>query len=247
MLIKGNKRFPMERKQVGEELPLLSSAMGVVNKVTILKNVRIRSGSMVIDTHANGSVNTTYVCLSYPLTIFGKSFMMDSVCLPLHQNDVILGMNWLKFNYVHINCYKTLRFPKCGYSGELVVLSAKQVNELLDDKALMFAMFLSLQVDREAASVDLPVVCEFLEVFIDDISDLPLEREVMFAIELVPSTSSVSTTPCRMSASELNELKKQLGELLEKKFVRSSVSPWGAPVLLVKKKDGSMTLCVHYT
>ncbi|MCI46318.1 RNA-directed DNA polymerase (Reverse transcriptase), partial [Trifolium medium] len=87
---------------------------------------------------------------------------------------------------------------------------------------------------------NLPVVCEFPDVFPDDISDMLPKREVEFAIDLVPSTSPVSMAPYRMSASELNELKKQLEELLEKKFIRPSVSPWGAPVLLVKKKEGSM-------
>ncbi|MCH90079.1 gag-pol polyprotein, partial [Trifolium medium] len=77
-------------------------------------------------------------------------------------------------------------------------------------------------------------------------SDVPPEREVEFTIDLVPGTSPVSMAPYRMSASELGELKKQLEELLEKKFIRPSVSPWGAPVLLVKKKEGSMRLCIDY-
>ena len=67
-----------------------------------------------------------------------------------------------------------------------------------------------------------------------------------FAIDLVPGTSPISIALYRMSASELGELKKQLEELLEKQFIRPSVSPWGAPVLLVKKKDGNMRLCVDY-
>ncbi|MCI53339.1 RNA-directed DNA polymerase (Reverse transcriptase), partial [Trifolium medium] len=79
-----------------------------------------------------------------------------------------------------------------------------------------------------------------------DVSDVPPEREVEFSIDLVPSTSPISMAPYQMPASELKELKKQLEELLEKKFIRPSVSPWGAPVLLVKKKDGSMRLCVDY-
>jgi len=72
------------------------------------------------------------------------------------------------------------------------------------------------------------------------------EREVEFLIDLVPGTKPVSMAPYRMSASELAELKKQLENLLDKKFVRPSVSPWGAPMLLVKKKDGSMRLCIDY-
>ena len=93
---------------------------------------------------------------------------------------------------------------------------------------------------------ELPIVCDFPEVFPDDISDLPPEREVEFSIDLIPGTSPVSMSPYRMSASELKELKSQLEDLLEKKFIRPSVSLWGAPVLLVKKKEGSMRLCVDY-
>jgi len=89
-------------------------------------------------------------------------------------------------------------------------------------------------------------VQEFPEVFPDDITDLPPEREVEFAIELVPRTSLISIAPYRMFASELGELKKRLEELLEKQFIRPSVSPWGASMLLVKKKDSSMRLCVDY-
>jgi len=89
-------------------------------------------------------------------------------------------------------------------------------------------------------------VCEFPEVFPDEIPDVLPEREVEFLIDIVPDTKPVSMGLYCMSASELVELKKQLKDLLDKKFVRSSVSPWGASVLLVKKKDGSMRLCIDY-
>jgi len=107
-------------------------------------------------------------------------------------------------------------------------------------------LFASLKENSEKGISDLPVVQEFPEVFPDDITELPPKREVEFTIDLVPGTSPILIAPYRMSASELGELKKQLEELLEKQFIRPSVSPWGAPVLLVKKKDGSMRLCVDY-
>ncbi|XP_050910062.1 uncharacterized protein LOC127123930 [Lathyrus oleraceus] len=131
-------------------------------------------GSMVIVTPINGYVTTALVCLSFPLTIYGKNFAMDLVCLPLHQIDIILGMNWLEFNYVHINCYsKTVRFLEFGDCGKMMFLSAKQVEELLEDETQMFTMFASLQVDNKIAGVDLPVVRNFLDIFPDDINDLP--------------------------------------------------------------------------
>ena len=93
---------------------------------------------------------------------------------------------------------------------------------------------------------DMPIVREFPDVFPDDLPDLPPEREVEFTIDLVLETVPISKTPYRMAPVELKELKTQLQELLDKGFIRPSVSPWGAPVLFVKKKDGSMRLCIYY-
>lgn len=102
-------------------------------------------------------------------------------------------------------------------------------------------MFASLTIEVEKGVGDFPVMNEFSDVFPNDITYLPLEREVEFEIDLVHGTSTNSMAPYRMSASELGELKKQLEELLEKQFIRLNVSPWGASMLLVKKNDGSMS------
>ena len=120
------------------------------------------------------------------------------------------------------------------------------MKRLEQDGVLMFSLLAFLSVENQAVIDGLPVVKEFPEVFPDEIPDVPPEREVEFSIDLVPGTKPVSMAPYRMSASELAELKKQLEDLLDKKFVRPSVSRWGAPVLLVKKKDGSMRLCIDY-
>jgi hypothetical protein len=72
------------------------------------------------------------------------------------------------------------------------------------------------------------------------------EREVEFGIECIPGTTLVSKAPYRMAPAELRELKVQLQELLDKGFIRPSSSPWGAPVLFVKKKDGTMRMCIDY-
>ncbi|MCI41803.1 RNA-directed DNA polymerase (Reverse transcriptase), partial [Trifolium medium] len=116
-------------------------------------------------------------------------------------------------------------------------------SESLKEHVEMFMMFASLKLEGGVKVEELPVVNEFPEVFPEEISDVPPKREVEFTIDLVPGAGPISMAPYRMSALELNELKKQLEELLEKQFIRPSVSPWGAPVLLVKKKDGSMRLC----
>ncbi|XP_050896243.1 uncharacterized protein LOC127102980 [Lathyrus oleraceus] len=136
-------------------------------------------------------------------------------------------MNWLEFNHVYIKCFaKTVMFPELRGNGELMFVSAKQVEEFVKKEAHVFAMFASLEIDIKVAMGELSVVCDFPELFPDYISDLPPECEVGFAIELVSGNSRVSMTPYKISTSELSELKKQLEDLLEKKFVRSSVSPW---------------------
>ena len=93
---------------------------------------------------------------------------------------------------------------------------------------------------------DYQVLQEFKDVFPDEILGLPPKRDIDFTIELVPGAAPVSKTPYRMSTLEMLELKMQLQELLEKKYIQPSVSPRGAPVLFVKKKDGTLRLCIAY-
>ncbi|XP_058726101.1 uncharacterized protein LOC131597417 [Vicia villosa] len=188
---------------------------------------------MVMDTPASSSVTTSSACLNCPVDKFGRKFGMDLVCLPLEQLDVILGMIWLEFNRVHINCFtKMVIFP--GESSvEDLAMTTKQVNEAVRDGATMFILFASMEVKGKVVSNELPVVRDFPDVFPEEVRELPPEREVEFAIELIPGTSPVSMAPYRMSTSELTELKSQLEEFLEKEFSRPSVSLWGAPVLLV--------------
>ena len=99
----------------------------------------------------------------------------------------------------------------------------------------------------EAKSLDeVPVVNEYPDVFPEELPGMPPDRDIEFVIDLVPGTAPIAKRPYRMAASELAELKKQLEELQRIGFIRPSSSPWGAPVLFVKKKDGSMRLCVDY-
>jgi hypothetical protein len=85
-----------------------------------------------------------------------------------------------------------------------------------------------------------------LDVFPEELSELPPDREIEFIIELLPGTTPISKRPYRMPINELEELKKQIAKLETKGFIRLSSSPWGAPVLFVKKKDGSLRICVDY-
>jgi len=137
--------------------------------------------------------------------------------LPGQGIDVILGMNWLSVYGVVLD----LKWR----SVELWLPSSK------DRMSLLVPSDLVLPIDAHAeASPDLisiPVVCEFLDVFPEDLPGLPPDREVEFSIELEPVTAPISRHPYRMALRELAEMKKQLEELMEKGFIRPSSSPWG--------------------
>ena len=109
--------------------------------------------------------------------------------------------------------------------------------------------FFALILNSKRGQVDvekIPVVREFPDVFLEELLSIPLEREVDLSIEIVPRTASISRASYRMAPFELKELRLQLQELLDKGFIRPSVSPWGAPILFVKKKDGTLRMCIDY-
>lgn len=90
----------------------------------------------------------------------------------------------------------------------------------------------------------IPIVREFPDVFSDDFLGDLIDRDIEFTIDVISGTQPVSKAPYIMAPTELKELKVQLQELLDKKFIRPSTSLWGAPILFVKKKDGSLRLCI---
>nr|GEW12907.1 putative reverse transcriptase domain-containing protein [Tanacetum cinerariifolium] len=110
-------------------------------------------------------------------------------------------------------------------------------------------LFIAQVTEKEPAKKqlqDVPVICNFPEVFPDDLLGLPPPRQVEFRIELIPGAAPVTRAPYRLAPSELKELSDQLKELLEKGFIRPSSSPWGDPVLFLKKKDSSFQMCIDY-
>ena len=104
-----------------------------------------------------------------------------------------------------------------------------------------------VETGKEGTLVDeIPIVREFLDVFPNDIAGNPPNREVEFTIDLILEIEPISIPPYRMDSIELREFKAQLEELLSKGFIRPSISPWGALVLFLKNKDGSLRLCIDY-
>ena len=184
------------------------------------------------------------MCLKCPIIVEGRSFIADLICLPLSHLDVILGMDWLSTNHIFLDCKEKMLV----FGGNVVTNEPLKENAVSDGAkdVRTYMVFFSMNVEEVAEVSSISVVSEFPEVFSDDICELPPEREVEFIIDLVPRANPVSIAPYRMSPVELAEVKAHVQDLLSKKFVRPSVSPWGAPVLLVKKKDGSMRMCVDY-
>ncbi|XP_074264457.1 uncharacterized protein LOC141586944 [Silene latifolia] len=160
-------------------------------------------------------------------------------------------MDWLGKYKAFIDCYQkkiSLRGPKgvrVTYKGYMVKPKVKfiSVNTLKSSLRKGDQLILCQMWDRESETPrisEIPVVRDFEGVFPEEIPGLPPRRDVDFSIDLKPRAGPISKPPYRMGPKEMEELKKQLDELAEKGYIRPSVSPWGAPVLFVKKKDGSL-------
>ncbi|KAL0556241.1 hypothetical protein IC582_004752 [Cucumis melo] len=191
------------------------------------------------------------------IEIAGHVIEVTLIVLDMLDFDVILGMDWLAANHASIDCSRkevtfnppsmaSFKFKGGGSKSLPQVISAIRASKLLSQGTwgILASVVDTREVDVSLSSE--PVVRDYPDVFPEELSGLPPHREVEFAIELEPGTVPISRAPYRMAPAELKELKVQLQELLDKGFIRPSVSPWGAPVLFVKKKDGSMRLCIDY-
>jgi hypothetical protein len=149
--------------------------------------------------------------------------------------DVILGMDWMTQHKVFLDI-------------------ADRVVEINSPTVWHTTLYLPFKDGTDSCAYvtitshldEIPVVCEYPDVFRDELPGMPPDRDVEFVIELQPGTAPISKRPYRMPPKELAKLKNQLQELLDKSYIRLSSSPWGYPALFVKKKDGSLRLCVDY-
>nr|GEZ99845.1 putative reverse transcriptase domain-containing protein [Tanacetum cinerariifolium] len=179
-----------------------------------------------------------------------------------NANVVTVGMDWLKTYHAVIVCdEKIVRVPfgnetliiRCDGSNngnQLNIISCtKTRNYLLKGYPVFLANITTKMIkdkSEEKRLEDLPIVRDFSEVFPEVLPGLPLTRQVEFQIDLIPGAAPVARAPYRLAPSEMKELSDQLQELSDKGFIRPSSSPWGAPVLFVKKNDGSFWKCIDY-
>jgi hypothetical protein len=170
-------------------------------------------------------------CSQVRILLSGVVFLADLVVLPSHGIDGILGMDWLTHHNGIISCAdKTILLT--DHQGKSVLCKARPPTQ----DPMLFSL----------TAESMSVVEEFMDVFLEELPGMPLEREVEFYMDLVLGTAPITKRPYRMAPTELAELNLQIAELQLKGFICPSSSPWGAPVLFVTKKDGSMRMCIDY-
>ncbi|XP_072997189.1 uncharacterized protein [Typha latifolia] len=217
----------------------------------------IMESCLAVTTPIGRTILLNLICRSCLVEIGSQKLPVDLICLDMHDFDVILGMDWLSAHHAIVDCrIKRVTFsipekPEFFFQGErkiptTSIISALQANRFMKKGCPGFLASVVGMERAEQEIHELQVVSEFPDVFPEDLPGLPPDREIDFTIDLLPGTEPISKAPYRMAPAELRELQTQLQELLDLGFIRPSVSPWGAPVLFVKKKDGSMRLCIDY-
>ena len=187
------------------------------------------------------------MCRGCELEISGTLLTVDLRITSMSEFDVILGMDWLTAYKIVIDCERRRVTPYTQDSTCVVfqgdkhdILPQTVYESRCQGQLAGWLASLTLE-DEERTDLDLPrVVCEYVDVFPDELLGLPPQRVVDFGIELHPGTTPISMTPHRMALVELQELRVQLHELLDKGFIRPSTSPWGASVLFAKKKGKTL-------
>ncbi|KAJ9551511.1 hypothetical protein OSB04_015556 [Centaurea solstitialis] len=177
--------------------------------------------------------------------------------IALGEFDVVVGMDLLEVCDARLLCKEKIVHLTLPGKGLVVIYGKRRskrtslITMLKAKKCLRKGChgFLAYVVDskKEKKGVsDVPRVKDFPKVFPEDLTGLPPDRQIEFRIELTPGASPIARAPYRLAPSEMKEMMSQLQELLDKGFIRPSTSPWGALVLFVKKKDGSLRMCIDY-
>ena len=186
-------------------------------------------------TTPGGKTPSNRILRHVPIQLGCKLIKTDLISLSLDGMYVILGMDWMNKHRVLLDISSRAIEIDSPYQGATTLYLPSQ-------EYITPCTFAMEGIKLE----DISVVCEYADVFPDDLPGLPPDRDIEFVIELQPGTAPISKRPYRMPPKELAELKIQLQDLLDKGFIRPSTSPWGCPALFVKKKDNSLRLCVDY-
>nr|XP_027190477.1 uncharacterized protein LOC113786662 [Cicer arietinum] len=185
---------------------------------------------LIVSIASKNSIETSLVCHQCQITLFDRVFPINLVCLPLKGLDIILGMDWMSDHSVTLICHgrKVIIPPGIPQPEETKYRSLTNNSLLfqcLTNGVQGVLFLLSSNSGFEMDLSNIPVVNEFEDVFPENVTSLPHQREVEFSLDLVPGTKPISIAPYRMSPLELSELKNQLEDLITKQFIRPSVSP----------------------
>ncbi|GKA09494.1 putative reverse transcriptase domain-containing protein [Tanacetum coccineum] len=201
-------------------------------------------------------VSTNTIIQGYTLTLLNQPFKIDLMPIKLGSFDVVIGMDWLsKYHARIIFDEKVVHIPIDGET--LIIRGDRSKTRLNLISCIKTERYISRGCQVSVAQImkkkpnkkrleDILVIKEFPEVFLEDLPGLPPVRQVEFQIDLIPRAAPVACAPYRLALLEMQELSNQLQELLDRGFIRPSTLPWGAPVLFVKKKDGSFRMCIDY-
>nr|GEV82903.1 putative reverse transcriptase domain-containing protein [Tanacetum cinerariifolium] len=213
----------------------------VVTGTFLLNN---RYASILFDTSANRS---------FVSTAFSSRIVVTPTALDHDYNVELADRRIVRLNTIIRGC--TLNFLNHPFNIDLILVELGSFDVIIsmDWLAKYHAVIICAEkivripFGNEILIVrDLPVVQKFPEVFPEDLPGIPPTRQVEFQINLIPGAAPIARAPYRLAPSEMKELAKQLQELTDKGFIRPSSLPWGAPVLFVKKKDGSFWMCIDY-
>nr|GEU60321.1 hypothetical protein [Tanacetum cinerariifolium] len=171
-------------------------------------------------------------------------FNIDLMPVELGSFDVIIGMDWLRRCHAVIVCdEKLVQIP---YENETLTFRGNESNNGRESRLAQTSAKNEEDKSEGKQLKDVPIVRDFPEVFPEDLPGLPPARPVEFQIDLISGAAPIARAPYRLAPSEMKELSEQLQELSDKGFIRPSSSPWGAPVLFVKKKGGSFRMYIDY-
>ncbi|GJT44845.1 putative reverse transcriptase domain-containing protein [Tanacetum coccineum] len=247
-----NNRYARVLFDSGSDKSFVSSGF---SQLIDIKPVRLNI-SYEVELADGKLVSTNTVLRGCTLNLLNQLFEVDLMPIELGTFDVIIGMDWLVKHDALIVCgKKEVHIPVKGKmlvvkgncdESRLKVVSCIKARKYIERGCHLFVAHVTEKEPKEKCLEDVPIIRDFPEVFPDDLPGLPPPRQVEFRIELVPGAAPVARAPYRLAPSELKELSDQLKELSEKGFIRPSSSPWGAPVLFVKKKDGSFRMCIDY-
>nr|GFA98149.1 hypothetical protein [Tanacetum cinerariifolium] len=177
------------------------------------------------------------------LNFFNHPFTIDLMPVELGSFDTIIGMDWLRRHHTVIVCDEKL--VRVSFGNETLVFCGAESYIGRESRLTISATKEDDKPERKQVK-DVPIVQDFPEVFPENLLGLPPARPVEFQIDLILGATPMARAPYRLAPSAMKELSEQLQELFDKGFIRHSSSPWGAPALFVKKKDGSFRMCIDY-